>query len=67
MKYLAAGINVGSTKNAYVKGYRVAAKTGTAAQTATTLAKLIFFMWRIISKTSRSNLTGKLRNIMHNW
>ncbi len=30
MEYLAAGINVGSTKNAYVKGYRVAAKTGTA-------------------------------------
>jgi hypothetical protein len=30
MKYLAAGINVGSTKNAYVKGYNVAAKTGTA-------------------------------------
>ena len=30
MEYLAAGINVGSTKNAYVKGYNVAAKTGTA-------------------------------------
>ncbi len=30
MQYLAAGINVGSTKNAYVKGYNVAAKTGTA-------------------------------------
>lgn len=30
MQYLAAGINVGSTKNAYVKGYPVAAKTGTA-------------------------------------
>jgi stage V sporulation protein D (sporulation-specific penicillin-binding protein) len=30
MKYLANGINVGSTKNAYVKGYPVAAKTGTA-------------------------------------
>lgn len=30
MQYLAGGINVGSTKNAYVKGYQVAAKTGTA-------------------------------------
>lgn len=30
MDYLAAGINIGSTKNAYVKGYNVAAKTGTA-------------------------------------
>ncbi len=30
MKYLAGGINVGSTKNAYVKGYEVAAKTGTS-------------------------------------
>lgn len=30
MKYLAGGINMGSTKNAYVKGYKVAAKTGTA-------------------------------------
>ncbi|MBE6623615.1 MAG: PASTA domain-containing protein [Ruminococcaceae bacterium] len=30
MEYLADGINVGSTKNAYVKGYPVAAKTGTA-------------------------------------
>ena len=30
MRYLANGIDVGSTKNAYVKGYAVAAKTGTA-------------------------------------
>lgn len=30
MQYLADGIDVGSTKNAYVKGYAVAAKTGTA-------------------------------------
>lgn len=30
MSYLADGINIGSTKNAYVKGYKVAAKTGTA-------------------------------------
>lgn len=30
MEYLAGGINIGSTKNAYVKGYPVAAKTGTA-------------------------------------
>jgi stage V sporulation protein D (sporulation-specific penicillin-binding protein) len=30
MTYLANGIDVGSTKNAYVKGYKVAAKTGTA-------------------------------------
>ena len=30
MRYLANGINMGSTKNAYVKGYKVAAKTGTA-------------------------------------
>ncbi len=30
MEYLAGGINVGSTKNAYVKGYEVAAKTGTS-------------------------------------
>ncbi len=30
MRYLAAGIDVGSTKNAYVKGYSVAAKTGTS-------------------------------------
>ncbi|MBR4978998.1 MAG: PASTA domain-containing protein [Clostridia bacterium] len=30
MKYLMEGINVGSTKNAYVKGYKIAAKTGTS-------------------------------------
>lgn len=30
MTYLYNGINVGSTKNAYVKGYKVAAKTGTS-------------------------------------
>lgn len=30
MTYLKNGINIGSTKNAYVKGYDVAAKTGTA-------------------------------------
>ncbi len=30
MEYLANGINLGSTKNAYVKGYDVAAKTGTS-------------------------------------
>ncbi len=30
MTYLANGINLGSTKNAYVKGYNVAAKTGTS-------------------------------------
>ncbi|MBR5308926.1 MAG: PASTA domain-containing protein [Clostridia bacterium] len=30
MEYLYNGINVGSTKNAYVKGYKVAAKTGTS-------------------------------------
>ena len=30
MQYRANGINIGSTKNAYVKGYQVAAKTGTA-------------------------------------
>ena len=30
MRYLANGINVGSTKNAYVKGYEIAAKTGTS-------------------------------------
>ncbi len=30
MQILADGINVGSTKNAYVKGYSVAAKTGTS-------------------------------------
>lgn len=30
MTYLMNGINVGSTKNAYVKGYNIAAKTGTS-------------------------------------
>ena len=30
MEYLMNGINVGSTKNAYVKGYKIAAKTGTS-------------------------------------
>lgn len=30
MQYLANGISLGSTKNAYVKGYSVAAKTGTS-------------------------------------
>ena len=30
MTYLMNGINVGSTKNAYVKGYKIAAKTGTS-------------------------------------
>ena len=30
MRYLMNGINVGSTKNAYVKGYKIAAKTGTS-------------------------------------
>jgi len=30
MKILADGINLGSTKNAYVKGYSIAAKTGTS-------------------------------------
>lgn len=30
MNYLFNGINVGSTKNAYVKGYKIAAKTGTS-------------------------------------
>ncbi len=30
MTYLYNGINVGSTKNAYVKGYKIAAKTGTS-------------------------------------
>ena len=30
MTYLFNGINVGSTKNAYVKGYKIAAKTGTS-------------------------------------
>lgn len=30
MTYLFNGINVGSTKNAYVKGYEIAAKTGTS-------------------------------------
>ncbi len=30
MEYLHNGINVGSTKNAYVKGYKIAAKTGTS-------------------------------------
>ncbi len=30
MQYLANGINLGSTKNAYVKGYSVGAKTGTS-------------------------------------
>lgn len=30
MAYLMNGINVGSTKNAYVKGYNIAAKTGTS-------------------------------------
>lgn len=35
MQYLADGIDVGSTKNAYVKGYAVAAKTGTAEKHGT--------------------------------
>ena len=35
MRYLANGIDVGSTKNAYVKGYAVAAKTGTAEKHGT--------------------------------
>lgn len=30
MTYLMNGINIGSTKNAYVKGYKIAAKTGTS-------------------------------------
>lgn len=30
MTYLMNGINMGSTKNAYVKGYKIAAKTGTS-------------------------------------
>ena len=30
MEYLMNGINMGSTKNAYVKGYKIAAKTGTS-------------------------------------
>ncbi len=30
MQYLANGINLGSTKNAYVKGYSIGAKTGTS-------------------------------------
>ena len=30
MEYVMNGINVGSTKNAYVKGYKIAAKTGTS-------------------------------------
>lgn len=30
MTYLMNGVNMGSTKNAYVKGYKIAAKTGTS-------------------------------------
>ncbi len=30
MQYLMNGINIGSTKNAYVRGYKIAAKTGTS-------------------------------------
>lgn len=30
MEYVMNGINLGSTKNAYVKGYKIAAKTGTS-------------------------------------